>query len=99
MSYYDDPTYSNGNNGGYGYGTMVPVQQNTGLSLRTSRTLSRSMEHENGRAILTTTAMQNTATLCAMGERLAEAVPSSREELGTIVKAYACASARRIMEW
>lgn len=99
MSYYNDPTYENNPGTGYPCGTMVPTPQNTGLSIRNRHILFRSVEHEDARAILTSTAMQNTATLFALGEQLSEAVPSSQKALHTMAQAYAYATTKRIVKW
>lgn len=99
MRYYNYPTYENNPGTGSPCGTMVPTPQNTGLSIRSSRLLAHSVEHENARAILTSTAMQNTATLFALGEQLSDAVPSSQEALRTMAQAYAYASSKQILNW
>jgi len=94
MYYHDDPTYDTPTS------SIVPVQQNpVALSHRTRRAMIISLEHENARAVLAKTGMENTNTLCQIGEQLCESTPSSREYVGTILRAYTYATSKRVLEW
>ena len=84
---------------------IAPMQQiniskpnsykNKQLAIRAENTAS----HEHFRARLAGEAIVNTASLCATGDAVVNAVPSSRESVRTIIHGYASSAADRIVRW
>ena len=55
--------------------------------------------HEQGRALLTHTALENLGALSSLEEQLCELAPSGAERYRHIVDAYAMGAAKKIMRW
>lgn len=55
--------------------------------------------HEQGRALLTHTALENLGALSSLEEQLSELAPSGAERYRHIVDAYAMGAAKKIMRW
>jgi len=55
--------------------------------------------HEQGRALLTHTALENLGALSSLEEQLCELAPSGAERYRHIVDSYAMGAAKKIMRW
>lgn len=55
--------------------------------------------HEQGRALLTHTALENLGALSSLEEQLTELAPSGAERYRHIVDAYAMGAAKKLMRW
>jgi hypothetical protein len=80
----------------------LPIRTQWALKRDGSETIKNTMlavMHEQGRATLTNTALENLGALSALEEHLRQVVPSGAARYKHIVDAYALGAAQKIARW